>query len=44
MIVLASCVKENTPVIPLDNTVDTTIAMPKGKGDFMNGQKINYKQ
>ena len=37
MTVLASCVKENTPVIPLDNTVDTTIAMPKNKGDFMNG-------
>ncbi|MGK2862706.1 MAG: DM13 domain-containing protein [Chitinophagaceae bacterium] len=35
--VLISCVKENTPVIPLDDTVDTTIAMPKNKGTFMNG-------
>ncbi len=35
--VLISCVKENTPVIPLDDTVDTTIAIPKNKGTFMNG-------
>ena len=34
---LTSCVKENTPVIPLDNTVDSTIAMQKNMGDFMNG-------
>ncbi len=34
---LASCVKENMPAIPLDNTVDTTIAPPKNMGDFKNG-------
>ena len=33
---LISCVKENTPVIPLDNTGDTTIARQKKLGDFMN--------
>ena len=35
--ILASCVKENTPDILLDNTVDTTVAMQGGKGTFMNG-------
>lgn len=34
---LASCVKENMPAIPLDNTVDTTIAPPKNMRDFKNG-------
>jgi hypothetical protein len=34
---LLSCVKENTPEIPLDNSVDTTVAMPKNTGAFMNG-------
>jgi Electron transfer DM13 len=34
---LVSCVKENTPEIVLDNTVDTTVAMPQNNGDFMNG-------
>lgn len=34
---LVSCVKENTPEIVLDNTVDTTVAVPGGKGNFMNG-------
>lgn len=34
---LVSCVKENTPEIILDNTVDTTMAMPQNNGDFMNG-------
>ena len=34
---LISCVKENTPVLPLNNKVDTTIAMQKNMGDFMNG-------
>ena len=37
MTVPASCVKENTPVIPLDNAVDTTIAMQKNMVEFMNG-------
>ena len=36
-ILLISCVKENTPEIVLDNTVDTTIAMPQNNGNFMNG-------
>ena len=36
-ILLISCVKENTPEIGLDNTVDTTIAMPQNNGNFMNG-------
>jgi hypothetical protein len=36
-IFLISCVKENTPEIVLDNTVDTTIAMPQNNGNFMNG-------
>lgn len=34
---LVSCVKENTPEIVLDNTVDTTVAVPANKGNFMNG-------
>lgn len=34
---LVSCVKENTPEIPLDNNLDTTVAMPKNTGTFMNG-------
>ncbi len=34
---LVSCVKENTPEIVLDNTVDTTVAMPQNNGNFMNG-------
>jgi hypothetical protein len=36
-IFLASCVKENTPEIPLNDTVDTTMAMPGEKGTFING-------
>jgi len=36
-ILLISCVKENTPEIVLDNTVDTTIAIPQNNGNFMNG-------
>ena len=36
-ILLVSCVKENTPEIVLDNTVDTTMAMPQNNGNFMNG-------
>lgn len=34
---LVSCVKENTPEIVLDNTVDTTVAVPGDNGNFMNG-------
>ncbi len=36
-IFLASCVKENTPEIPLNDTVDTTVAVPVEKGNFING-------
>ena len=36
-IVFAACVKENTPVIPLNDTVDTTNSTPKHDGNFMNG-------
>lgn len=35
--VLMSCVKKNTPEIPLNNNVDTTVAMQQHKGMFMNG-------
>jgi Electron transfer DM13 len=34
---LVSCVKENTPEIVLDNTVDTTMAMQQNNGNFVNG-------
>lgn len=34
---LVSCVKENTPEIPLDNNVDTLVATPGSTGNFMNG-------
>lgn len=34
---LISCVKENTPEVVLNNTVDTTVAMPENKGNFING-------
>ena len=36
-LLLISCVKENTPEIVLDNTVDTTVAMPQNNGNFING-------
>jgi hypothetical protein len=36
-IVLLSCIKENTPTTPLDNTVDTTVAMGRYAGTFTNG-------
>jgi nitrous oxide reductase accessory protein NosL len=36
MFFLASCVKENTPTVPLDDNVDTTAAL-KYNGTFMNG-------
>lgn len=34
---LSSCVKENTSTIPLNNNIDTTIAMSRYRGTFMNG-------
>jgi len=37
VIVLTSCVKENTPTTPLNNTVDTTVAIGGVSGMFMNG-------
>jgi len=37
MVVLTGCVKENTPATPLNDTVDTTIAMGKYTGTFING-------
>lgn len=37
LIVLASCVKENTPAVPINDTVDTTAAMSRYAGMFING-------
>ncbi len=37
MLFFASCVKENTPTTPLDNTADTTMAMSRYSGMFVNG-------
>lgn len=37
MLFFASCVKENTPTTPLDNTADTTVAMSRYSGMFVNG-------
>jgi hypothetical protein len=37
LIALTSCVKQNTPTTPLDNTVDTTVAMGRYAGMFING-------
>lgn len=37
LLFLTACVKENTPEIPLDNNVDTTIAIPQNNANFMNG-------
>jgi len=37
IMVLAGCVKENTPFTPLNSTVDTTIAVSKYTGTFING-------
>lgn len=34
---LLSCVKENTPVVPVDERVDTTMAMSRYQGTFGNG-------
>jgi hypothetical protein len=36
LVVLASCVKENTPVNPLNDRVDSTFVL-KYNGNFMNG-------
>ena len=36
-LILLSCVKENTPTTPLDNTVDTTMATGRYAGMFVNG-------
>ncbi|HKO81172.1 MAG TPA: hypothetical protein VJU78_12290 [Chitinophagaceae bacterium] len=36
-IFLTSCIKENAPAVPLNNTVDTVVAIPGEKGSFMNG-------
>ena len=35
--VICSCVKENTPTIPVNNPVDTTMAGKKFSGTFGNG-------
>lgn len=37
LFMVASCVKENTPTNPLDNPVDTTMAMSQFGGTFSNG-------
>jgi hypothetical protein len=37
VLVLTACVKDNTPTTPLNNTVDTTAAMNKYAGTFING-------
>jgi Electron transfer DM13 len=36
-VAVSSCVKENTPTIPLNNNIDTTTAMSRYMGTFMNG-------
>jgi hypothetical protein len=37
VVVLSSCVKDNTPTTPLNNTVDSTVAMNRYSGMFING-------
>lgn len=37
MMIFSSCVKKNTPFIPLDDQVDTTMADLRVNGDFVNG-------
>ncbi len=37
LLVLSSCVKENTPTTPVNNPVDTTTAMSRYMGTFING-------
>lgn len=36
-VVLSSCVKDKTPTTPLNNTVDSTVAMNRYAGMFING-------
>jgi len=37
VVVLSACVKDNTPTTPLNNTVDSTVAMNRYAGMFING-------
>jgi hypothetical protein len=37
VVVLSSCVKDKTPTTPLNNTVDSTVAMNRYAGMFING-------
>ncbi len=37
LISLSSCVKENTPTDPVNNPVDTSMAMSRFNGTFVNG-------
>lgn len=37
VVVLSSCVKDKTPTTPLNNTVDSTVAMNRFAGMFING-------
>ena len=37
MAALIACVKENTPTTPLNDTIDTTVAMSRYAGTFING-------
>jgi hypothetical protein len=37
IIIISSCVKENTPVNPVNNPVDTTMADKRFSGTFGNG-------
>lgn len=37
IIILVSCVKENTPTLPVDERVDTTMATGQYRGIFING-------
>lgn len=37
VVTLSSCVKENTPTVPVDNPVDTSMADSRFSGTFGNG-------
>jgi hypothetical protein len=37
VLILASCIKHDTPGTPLNDTIDTTVADDQGTGIFMNG-------
>ena len=37
VVTLTACVKENTPTIPVNNPVDTTMAISRFSGTFGNG-------